>query len=400
MLNFETINYSLRNLVKSKSRSMLTILSIFVGITTIFIFISFGWGLYDYVAELTTSSSADKLLVQARGNAMPGLDDTFKLEDSDVRAIKRSQGIVDATGVYLAPTLVEQKDKDKYTFLISYDPDVPMLMDISNIGIQEGRWLQPSDDRKAILGYNYLFDDKIFSKAYELNDKISVDGVDMKVVGFLEEVGNPQDDSQIYVTNGYFEELYPNDTYAMIVARIDMKKIDIATESVEYNLRKARDQDEGKEDFIVESFEEMIQNFMSSLNIIIGFVILIALISVLVSAVNTANTMITSVLERYKEIGILKSIGAKNSEIFSIFLFESSFLGFVAGVIGVLLGWGLTYMGGVWLDALGYGFLQPHYSTILFVGCILFATVTGAISGVAPAFNASRINTVDALRYE
>jgi putative ABC transport system permease protein len=127
---------------------------------------------------------------------------------------------------------------------------------------------------------------------------------------------------------------------------------------------------------------------------------LIALISVFVSAVNTANTMITSVLERFKEIGILKSIGARNSEIFKIFLFESGFLGFVAGSIGVLVGWAASDFGAGILDNLGYGFLSPHYSWSLFIVLILFATLTGAISGMIPAWKASKINAVDALRYE
>jgi putative ABC transport system permease protein len=144
----------------------------------------------------------------------------------------------------------------------------------------------------------------------------------------------------------------------------------------------------------------MINSFSNTLDIIIGFVILIALISVIVSAVNTANTMITSVLERYKEIGILKAIGARNSEIFGIFLFESAFLGLIAGILGVLLGWGMTSIMGKILMNLGWAFLQPYYNFIIFGGLILFAVLTGAISGVAPAIRAAKINTVDALRYE
>jgi putative ABC transport system permease protein len=110
--------------------------------------------------------------------------------------------------------------------------------------------------------------------------------------------------------------------------------------------------------------------------------------------------MITSVLERYKEIGILKSIGARNSEILGIFLFESAFLGLVAGILGVLLGWGLSSLAGTILNTLGYGFLKPFYSSALFGGLIGFAVLTGAISGMFPAIRASKINTVDALRYE
>ena len=144
----------------------------------------------------------------------------------------------------------------------------------------------------------------------------------------METIGNPQDDAQIYVTNEKFLEMFPDkDSYAEIVARVDLANMDKAIENIERGLRKSRGLEEGKEDFYVQSFEDMIESFSGALNVIIAFVILIALISVLVSAVNTANTMITSVLERYKEIGILKAIGARNSEIFTIFLFESAFLG-------------------------------------------------------------------------
>ena len=73
---------------------------------------------------------------------------------------------------------------------------------------------------------------------------------------------------------------------------------------------------------------------------------------------------------------------------------------FVAGVIGVLAGWGATNLGAKVMDNLGYGFLSPHYSWVLFGGCIAFATLTGAISGMLPAWRASKINAVDALRYE
>ncbi|NCN86866.1 ABC transporter permease [archaeon] len=401
MFNGENINYSLRNLAHRKGRSFLTVFSILVGIATIFIFISFGLGLYNYVDSFTSSSSADKLMIMAKGAGMPGMDDNVKLTDDDIKAIEKTGGVYSASGIYYGASQIEKGSESKYTFLISYDPREPLIMEVFQIGIEKGRELKSGDGNVAVLGYNYLLPGKIFNKAVGLNDKITVNDVDLKVVGFFEAVGNPQDDSQIYVTNDEFLKIFPGkDSYAEIVARVDIKNMDRVISDVERNLRKSRDVEEGKEDFYVQSFEDMIESYSGALDVIIGFVILIALISVLVSAVNTANTMITSVLERYKEIGVLKAIGARNSEILGIFLFESSFLGFVAGILGVLLGWGATSLAKMILLSLGWGFLSPLYSVELFLGCVLFATVTGAISGIMPAIKASRINTVDALRYE
>lgn len=402
VISKESVKYSLNNIKKSKARSILTVLSIFVGITTIFIFVSFGWGLYDYIDSFTSSSSADKLLIIPKGVGVPGIDNTFKLLDNDLRAIENTPGVYEATGMYTAVGEIVQDDLKKYVFVTSYDPDVPLLIEFSNLGMAEGRELRVGDSGKVVLGYNYMIKDKIFPKAYLLNGKIDVQGRELRIVGFYDAVGNPQDDSNIYVTNDFMSELYPekNLSYAMIVARVDKENIDAAADRVEKKLRQERGLDEGKEDFSVQSFADLLESFSSVLNIVIGFIVLIALISVFVSAINTANTMITSVLERFKEIGVLKSIGARNSEIFKIFLFESGFLGFVAGTIGVLVGWGATNLGATVLGNLGYGFLSPHYSWVLFGGCILFATLTGAISGVIPAWRASKINAVDALRYE
>jgi putative ABC transport system permease protein len=402
MIKSEIIKYSLRNLKTSRDRSLLTIFSILIGITTIFIFVSFGLGLYQYVEDFSSSSSVDKILVQAKGIGAPGADKSFSLTKDDIDTIKKVSGVYEATGVYYKAIGVTNKNEYKYIFLISYDPEIPIMMETMNVKIIEGRNLRKTDKGNIVAGYNYQFPEKVFDREYKLNDNLEIDNeIKLKIIGFYGEVGNPSDDSQIYVTNEYYEELYPNETsYAMIVVKADRDTISNTVEKIEKALRNSRGQKEGEEDFFVQSFEDMIKTYGSILNIIVGFVILIALISVLVSAVNTANTMITSVLERYKEIGVLKSIGARNSDIFKIFLFESSVLGFVAGVIGTAIGFILSYIGKIILADLGWSFLSPAYSPELFIGCILFATITGSISGVIPAMNASKINTVDALRYE
>lgn len=401
MISRQTIKYSLRNLKQRKVRSFFTILSIFIGITTIFIFISFGLGLYNYIGELTQGSSADKVIIQAKGGQLALLDSNVKFDDSDLRAIKKVPGVYEVSGSYFTTVEIKAQDKKINTLLISYDPKKPVVIEMSNIEIEKGRTLSEGK-REVVLGYNYQIDGRIFPRGIRLNQNVEMDGEDIKVVGFFEEVGSKPDDAQVYVANDYLDELFPGEnlSWGWMVARVDIDDIDGVVDKIERVLRNHRNLDEGKEDFSVQSFNDMIEGFSSAINIVIGFVIFIALISVLVSAVNTANTMITSVLERTKEIGVIKSIGARNSSVLGIFLFESGFLGFVAGVVGVLIGWGLSVFGGNLLDKLGYGFFQPAFPWILFVGLIIFATLTGAISGVYPAIKASKTNPVDALRWE
>ena len=404
MIPSEEVKYSVKNLLQRKSRTFLTALSIFVGITTIFIFISFGWGLYDYVNELASESGTDKVLVQARGGTAPGLDQTFKLEEKDLRAVQRTNGISEATGMYISTAEIVSDRELRYGFVMGIPSDNQerrLVEEMLTVDILKGRPIRRGDSGKVVLGYNYQIADKIFSDPLEVGQRIDIQDERFEVVGFYESIGNPGDDANIYMSQGDFEDLYPDVGYGMIVGRVtSVDDIDAIADRVEKSVRKVRGLEEGKEDFYVQTFQELIEQFSGALDIVIWFIILIAGISVLVSMVNTANTMVTSVLERTKEIGIMKSIGARNATIRNIFILESSIIGFVAGVIGVLLGWFLTSLGANILDQLGWGFLSPHYSWYLFLGAVTFATVVGGISGVIPALQAARQSPVDALRYE
>ena len=138
---------------------------------------------------------------------------------------------------------------------MGYDPKTPIILDISNIGIEKGRELSGGSG-EILLGYNYMVDERIFPKAIKLNQNIELNGKDIKVVGFLEKVGNPQDDAQVYVANNYMEELYPDEnlSYLWIVAQVDIKNVEDITTKIEKALRNERDLDKGKEDFFVQSF--------------------------------------------------------------------------------------------------------------------------------------------------
>lgn len=400
MINKESVVYSLRNIKNRKTRSFFTLFSIMIGITTIFIFISFGMGLYKYIEDVSSGSSTDKILIQPKGMDNLGIDTTFAFSEDELDAVRGVSGVYDASGIYFKIVEVKQDKKLYYAFLIAYDPAKPLILELSNLEIFQGRALKEGDSG-IILGYNYLEKDRIFPKAYSLNNNIEINGEKYRILGFYEPVGNPQDDAQIYMTNDMMREIFgENISYNWIVAKGDVSQMDKVISNIEKTLRDERGLEKGEEDFYAQSYEDLIESYSNILDIVVGFILLIALISIVVSAVNTANTMITSVLERVKEIGVIKSIGGTNSEIFGIFLFESSFLGFLAGVIGVSLGWLLSSIGGKILENLGYSFLAPYYSFSLFFGCIVFAVLTGAISGVAPAVKAMKTNPVQALRYE
>jgi len=401
----ELLKYAKTNLLMRKTRTFLTILSIFVGIATIFIFISFGLGLFSYIQEIAGESSLDKFIVQARGIGAPGLDQTFALDDSDLREVENTLGVKKVVGFYAGVVEVEHKRVKKFVFLSSWEPTFQnnqLIEEAFGFTVKPGRTLKKGDTRKVVLGHNYQLPNKIFEKPLKVGGKLDLNGESFSIIGFYELVGNPQDDSNVYVTDEEFKRILGEDKkFGAVFGQVhNTDEIEVTVDRIKKNVRKNRGLEEGKEDFFVQTYEELIDQFGTVLNIVIGFIILIALISVLVSAINTANTMVTSVLERTKEIGIMKAIGATRSMIRNMFLIESGVVGFVAGVFGVILGWAISSIFGSVLSALGWSFLAPKFTASLFVYLILFSTIVGVISGVTVAIQASLLKPVDALRYE
>ena len=177
--------------------------------------------------------------------------------------------------------------------------------------------------------------------------------------------------------------------------------INEVADRIERKLFKSRDVDEKTRDFIILTPEEILETFGMILNIITGFLVGVAAISLLVGGIGIANTMYTSVLERTKEIGVMKAIGAKNSDVLLIFIIESGLLGLVGGIIGVVFGFGIAqFIEFVGTKQLGLAILQVSTPLYLFVGSLAFAFLTGAVSGALPAWQASKTNPVEALRYE
>jgi len=186
--------------------------------------------------------------------------------------------------------------------------------------------------------------------------------------------------------------------YIQIQQGQDLK---IVAEKVKKALMKSRDVTEKTIDFTILTPEELLGTFSIILNIITAFLAGIASISLVVGAIGIANTMYTSVLERTKEIGTMKAIGARNSDILKIFLIESGLLGIVGGVIGVALGMISSWTIEVYANqALGTNLLQVSFSQYLIGGCLIFSFIVGSLAGLLPSRQASKLNPVDALRYE
>ncbi|MCM2324912.1 MAG: ABC transporter permease [Candidatus Woesearchaeota archaeon] len=401
-MRIEFIGYAVSNIIHRKTRSFLTVLSILIGIMSIFALISFGIGIQRYVDEVAKEAGADKLFVQAKGTG--SVDDTFAISKQDLNVVKKVKGVEQAVGMYMKVASLEFKGQRKYHYVMGMDPkDNDFVQESFGVDVVKGRSLKQGELGKITVGYNYQFEDKIFSRALKLGDKLMINEIPFEIVGFLTEVGNPEDDANIYMTDQAFESLFPEmkDRFTVVIAKAESTQNpeDLA-EKVSEKLRKFNGQEKGKENFEVQTFADAVKTFTTVIGVINGVLILIALISVIVASVNIMNTMYTAVLERTKEIGIMKAIGARNSEIRDIFLLESGILGLSGGIIGVLFGYLVASTGGSIAKAAGFSSLQPVFPLSLILGCLAFSLFVGAISGYLPAVQASRQRPVDALRYE
>ena len=403
-MNIYEIKYALQNFRKRKLRSGLTILSILIGITAIFALLSFGIGIQRYVDTVADEAGRDKLFIQGKGIGAPGTDENFFLSKDDVDFVSKVKGVDEIAGMYFKAAEIKFNDQKKFYFAVGVDTSkIDFVEESFAVEVVNGRRLKKGDIDKAVLGYNYQFKDKVFKNPVRLGDKIDINSKKFEVVGFHDEIGNPQDDANVFITKEAFEILYPDSKDKFGFIMMSAKKGVITSElaaTIEDKLRKHKNQEEGKEDFFVQTFEDALETFTTVINVINGMLLLIALVSLVVAFVNIMNTMYTAILERTKEIGVMKAIGAKNSDILIIFVVEAGLIGLIGGLLGVLLGYIISSIGGSIAAASGFALLKPAYPIALIIGCLFFSFLVGAAAGFFPARRASKLKPVDALRYE
>lgn len=398
-----------RTLKKRKLRSFLTVLGVFLGILTIFVLMSLSLGLRDFVNEQFEMLGGNKFFIQPKGQAGPpgALGSAVELTLDDVEVVEKVKGIEGVSYMAIGNTKIEFRDfKARYYLTIGMPIEdskkIDLIFESTGVGVDDGRMLKKSDRKKVLLGYNYKYR-KLFDKPVKPGNILELNDVEFEVVGILEAVGNPGDDQQIYIGMDDFKELFDSGDrvdYLMIEVKEgeDIKEV---AERTERKLMKHRDVDEKTVDFTVLTPEELLDVFGDILNGITGFLLIIALVSAVVGGIGIANTMYTSVLERRKEIGTMKAIGARNSDIMWIFVIEAGILGLVGGLIGVGVGIviakGVEYIITVYL---GTPMLKASLNIFLILGCLGFGFIVGVLSGFLPSWQASRLKPVDALRYE
>ncbi len=393
-----------KNLRQRGLRSWLTMLGIFISVATIFVLVSLSLGLQKAVEEQFEILGADKFFIQPATGFLgpPGSVGSVLLTEDDVEFISKLQGVKDYSFFVAGNAKVEFSGETRYMMVWGIPPEhMDVYNEMSSFKIEDGRNLEKRDKNSIVLG-NLHKTGNVLGKQVDVGDKLTINEGDFKVRGILGLIGNPEDDRMILIDIESFRELFDvPERVDYIMVQIDEEEdiLEVA-ERVENKLRKSRGVTEKNQDFIIFTPEELLESFGDILAIITSFLGGVAAISLLVGAIGIANTMYTSVLERTKEIGVMKAIGAKNSDIMWIFLIESGLLGLAGAGIGIGLGYGIgKTIEYIAINQLNITLLQIATPVWLIGGCLGFGFLIGAISGTLPAVQASKTNVVDALRY-
>jgi putative ABC transport system permease protein len=395
------------NITHRRMRSLLTILGIVIGIASVVALISLGQGVEKVITGEFDKMGTDKIIIMSgsMGYSVPGVE---PLTEHDMDIIRRSKGVDEVVGMYFSAGSV-YADNTPYLLIVSgipLDETTKLLDEAWNLEYVKGRPLKSGDKYKVVVG-NDIANDKLLGRNYNVGDKIEIEGRSFDIVGEIKAMGDPSVDQGMIIPQdiawNLFNVTHPNGgEESEIIARVVAgENPDTVADNIKRDLRRSRNEKDGEENFIVQTTQQLMDSFNVILDALAAIVIGITAISLFVGGVGIMNTMYTAVLQRTNEIGVMKAIGAKNSHILIIFLIESGMLGLIGGIIGLLIGMGLSaiiaFIGRAFLNTV---LLHPYFSPALIIGSLTFAFVVGSASGLLPAIQASKQSPVEALRYE
>ncbi|MDD5133503.1 MAG: ABC transporter permease [Candidatus Nanoarchaeia archaeon] len=406
--------------IHSKLRSWLTIIGIVIGIAAVVSIISISLGAQQQLEERLGSLGADVLTVtkgmqramgggfgggeggpgEGRGSSISSTTESKNLTARDVTVIKATPNVKLVMGQISGTADIAYSGKTVKDAKVN-GVDISIWKDITTDTIDSGRFLTKGDSYSVVIGKNVA--GTVFGKEVSLNNKILIAGKSFNVVGILEEGSSYY--IPIDIARAILEDVGEKDfnSISVKIADVDISNQTVSDITKKLMLSRGILQEKNK-DFTVsnpEAMQETMKETMSTMTLFLGA---IAAISLIVGAIGIANTMFTSVLEKTKEIGIMKAIGTRNIDIMIIFLLNSGLIGLIGGIGGVILGIiassSINSLAGTSSGMARGMFSSSAVNIQLIVGALLFSMIIGMIAGAIPAYRASKLNPVDALRYE
>lgn len=409
----DPLKIAYRSLVAAKLRFVLTVLGIVIGVAAVILVMAIGASAQSLVVAQVKGVGSDLVAV------LPGASEengppaqafgvvTTTLRNNDLDALRERGAIshlVTVAGYVTGSAIIESRSESMET---SFQGASSSVLEIENMNIAMGRFFFPDEDenlsRLVVLGATRATE--LFPNMDPIGEIVKMRGIPFRVIGVLEERGsaafsNP--DTLVYVPLLTAQKLLLGIDYLNFVrGKVDRSEhIDSVKADLEKFLRDRHDIEDGEEsDFSVRSTDAAIRTLTTVTDVLKYFLSSIAGISLLVGGVGIMNSMLISVSQRIREIGLRKAVGARPSHIITQFLIESVFITLFGGVIGILFGVFVSFLAAVIIPALGYDwqFIVPLSSIAL---AFSVSIAIGLSFGLYPALKASRISPMEALRYE
>lgn len=381
-----------------KVRSGLTVLGIVIGIAAIISLVSVGEGMRLAITEMMKQFGANKIMIlpQMQAGFGPPVIGEF-LTEKDLNDVKRVRGVEIAIAIFFRSLPTEHRGETTTLSISGVDvkESDKFFSDVQTYELATGRFQRPGDKYAVVIGHSIAKD--VFSNELNLRDKLKIKDATVEVIGIMKEMGNQQDDTMIIMPLETIRDMTgESDEITMIFVKVsDASKADRVASSIQSKLDDAH----GEKTFMVMSTKQITEQVGSITNLVSIVLGGIAAIALVVAGIGIANTMFMSIMERTHEIGIMKAIGATNANVMEIFLLESAVIGIIGGIIGCVIGVGMSSLIGAASSFYGLQIRTAVTPQLLLIG-LGFSIGVGVISGLWPARRAAKLNPIEALRYE
>lgn len=392
----ETTQSALTSILANRMRSFLTVLGIVIGVTSVILLISMVTGLKTYITNQIQGLGANLLIVipgRIGGARSPGGVQANRLVYSDALNLRKS--LVGSAEVSAAiqrnATLKFGNKNDKGVAIFGVEATYPKVVSIK---LTQGRFFKESEQQssKKVAVIGTTVKTNLFKEGKSIGQTIDVSGIKYTVIGILGPRGaifGIDLDNSIYIPISAAQRQFGIDRLNTIyISANTSDSVKAVQDRATALLKKRLSEDE----FTVQTQEQTLSTISQITGVLTAALGGIAAISLIVGGIGIMNIMLVSVTERTREIGLKKAVGAKPRDIRNQFLIEAVTLSGLGGIIGIILGIGISLIIGRFFTT-----TVPLWSVALSFG---FSMLVGVIFGVTPAIRAAKLDPITALRYE
>lgn len=389
-----------RSVLYRKLRASLTGLGVVIAIAVVVALLFIGNGLKSAVSSTLQQFGTDRiaLLPMDVTNPMTAFVGGGKFNARDLQLVQAVPGVRTVMPIINGGQAKAEFRGEKESVALHAQPWGTFreaFVGSQGFNLKEGDW--PANDavREVVLGSSLAA--KTFSRPVHVNDEIVIHGRALRVVGVLNEVGERQHDNSLMMSLELLGKLGENNTaYDFMSVKTepgyDQDKLVAALTDV---LSKRKH----LESFTVMPIAKAGEIAAGVIGIVETFLMLIASVAVIIGGIGVMNTMYTSVLERTREIGILKAIGARQRHVIALFLAESALIGFVGGAVGLALGGAAAQYVAYLARQNGFKYFDAAFNWRTAIMALAAAVIIGGIAGVLPALQAAKHRPANALKY-